>query len=225
MRRTGGGILRKRSNKAWLEALRSEGPQESDAIADLTELLRRSAFFYLRRHSHELKDLAPEEIEALAEDAAQEALMAVRLKLDSFRGEAAFPTWASKFGVGMALSTLRKRQWRDVSLDRLPVGWDQPSAVPVSRDGWHQPELAAERQEIWLAIRDVVENELTEKQRQAFSYILVHGVNAMVVAERMGMTPGAVYKLTHDARRKLLVALGRRGLSKEEIMSAFAAPG
>lgn len=217
--------MRKRTNEAWLEALRPEGPEESDAIADLTELLRRSAFFYLSRHSAELKDLASEEIQALAEDAAQEALMAVRLKLDTFRGEAAFPTWASKFGVGMALSTLRKRQWRDVSLDRLPVGWDQPSAVPVSRDGWHQPELAAERQEIWLAIRDVVQNELTEKQRQAFSHILVHGVNAMVVAQRTGMTPGAVYKLTHDARRKLLAALERRGLSKEEIMSAFAAPG
>ncbi len=217
--------MRKRSNEAWLAELRSGGPEEAGAIADLTELLRRSAFFYLRRHSHDLKDLAPEEIEALAEDAAQEALMAVRLKLDSFRGEAAFPTWASKFGVGMALSTLRKRQWRDLSLDHLPVGWDQPSTVPVSRDGWHRPELAAERQEIWLAIRDVVENELTEKQRQVFSYILVHGVNAMVVAERMGMTPGAVDKLTHDARRKLLVALGRRGLSKEEIMLAFAAPG
>lgn len=151
--------------------------------------------------------------------------MAVRLKLGTFRGEAAFSTWASKFGVGMALSTLRKRQWRDVSLDRFPAEWGPPSAIPVSTDGWQQPELAAERQEIWLAIRDVVENELTEKQRQAFSYILVHGVSAMVVAQRMGMTPGAVYKLTHDARRKLLAALERRGLSKEEIMSAFAAPG
>ena len=225
MRRTGGGILRKRSNEAWLDALRSEGPEESGAIADLTELLRRSAFFYLRRHSHELKDLAPEEIEALAEDAAQEALMAVLLKLDTFRGEAAFTTWASKFGVGMALSTLRKRQWRDVSLDRLPDAWEQPGSVPVSKDGWQQPELAAERQEIWLAIRDVVENDLTEKQRQVFSYVLVHGVNAMVVAQRMGMTSGAVYKLTHDARRKLLVALEKRGLSKAEIISAFAAPG
>lgn len=224
MRRTGGGILRKRSNEAWLTALRSEGPEGSDALADLTELLRRSAFFYLRRHTSELKDLAPEEIQALAEDAAQEALMAVRLKLDTFRGEAAFPTWASKFGVGMALTTLRRRQWRDVSLDQLPTGWEQPSTVPVSKDGWRQPDLAAERQEIWLTIRDVVQNELTEKQRQAFSYILLHGVNAMVVAERMSMTPGAVYKLTHDARRKLLAALERRGLSQEEIMSAFAAP-
>ncbi len=216
--------MRKRSNEEWLQALQSEGSRESDAIADLTELLRRSAFFYLRRHRHELKDLAQEETEALAEDAAQEAVMAVRAKLEGFRGESAFPTWASKFGVGMALATLRKRQWRDVSLDRLPDGWDQPPQTAISRDGWQQPELAAQRHEIWRAIQEVVNNDLTEKQRQVFSYILIHGVNAMVVADRLDMTPGAVYKLTHDARRKLLAALERRGLSKEEILSAFATP-
>lgn len=217
--------LRKRSNEEWLKALQSGGPQEAGALADLTELLRRSAFFYLRRHSRELKDLAPEEIEALAEDAAQEAVMAVRAKLQSFRGESAFPTWASKFGVAMALATLRKRQWRDVSLDRLPDGWEQPPETAISKDGWQQPELAAQRHEVWRAIQEVVNNDLTEKQRQVFSYILIHGVNAVVVADRLGMTPGAVYKLTHDARRKLLAAMERRGLSKEQILSAFAATG
>lgn len=151
--------------------------------------------------------------------------MAVRAKLQSFRGESAFPTWASKFGVGMALATLRKRQWRDVSLDRLPDGWGQPPETAISKDGWQQPELAAQRHEIWRAIQEVVSNDLTEKQRQVFNYILIHGVNAMVVADRLDMTPGAVYKLTHDARRKLLAALERRGLSKEEILSAFATPG
>ncbi len=217
--------MRKRSNEAWLAELGSGGPREAGAIADLTELLRRSAFFYLRRHRHELKDLAQEEIEALAEDAAQEAVMAVRAKLQSFRGESAFPTWASKFGVGMALATLRKRQWREVSLDRLPDGWEQPPQTAIAKDGWQQPELAAQRHEIWRAIQEVVNNDLTEKQRQVFNYILIHGVNAMVVADRLEMTPGAVYKLTHDARRKLLAALERRGLSKEEILSAFATPG
>jgi len=216
--------LRKRSNEEWLQALRSGGPREAGAIAELTELLRRSAFFYLRRHRHELKDLAQEEVEALAEDAAQEAVMAVRAKLQSFRGESAFPTWASKFGVGMALATLRKRQWRDVSLERLPDGWEQPPQTAISKDGWQQPELAAQRHEIWRAIQEVVNGDLTEKQRQVFSYILIHGVSAVVVAQRLDMTPGAVYKLTHDARRKLLAALERRGLSKHEILSAFATP-
>lgn len=151
--------------------------------------------------------------------------MAVRAKLQSFRGESAFPTWASKFGVGMALATLRKRQWRDISLERLSDGWEQPPETAVSKDGWQQPELAAERHEIWRAIQEVANNDLTERQRQVFNYILIHGVNARVVADRLDMTPGAVYKLTHDARRKLLAALDRRGLSKDEILSAFATPG
>lgn len=217
--------LRRRSNEEWLSALDPHGPEDAGVLADLTELLRRAAFFYLRRHSRELKDYAAEEIDALAEDAAQEAVMAVRMKLATFRGESAFPTWASKFAVGKAMATLRKRQWRDVSLDRLPDGWDQPAETAIARDGWQQPELAAERQEVWRAIREAVKDDLTEKQRQVLNYVLIQGVNVVVVAERLGVSPGAVYKLTHDARRKLLVALEKRGWSKEQILSAFATSG
>lgn len=215
--------LRKRSNEEWLHGLGAGDSQEADAVVDLTGILRRVAFFYLRRHSQELKDLAPEEIDALAEDAAQEAVMAVCMKLQGFRGESAFLTWASKFAVWKAMATLRKRQWHDISLDRLADGWGQPTETAIAKDGWQQPELAAQRQEVWQAIREAVENDLTEKQRLIFGYILIHGVNAIVVADHLGMSRGAVYKLTHDARRKLLVALKHRGYSKEETISAFAA--
>jgi len=215
----------KRSNEEWLRALRSGGRDQDAALAELGVILKRAAFFFLQRHRHQLKDLAAEEIEALAEDAAQEAAMAIRMKLDSFRGESAFVTWASKFGVGMALAITRKRQWRDLSLDTAPSGWDQPAAQTVaSRDGWQRPELAAERQEIWRTLRDAIETELTEKQRVAIDYQFLKGVSPLVVADRLGISRGALYKLTHDARRKLRQALEGRGFSAAEMISAFAAP-
>ncbi len=216
--------LRIRTNSQWLTDLRSAGRDQEEALADLREWMRRSAFFYLRRHSHELKELAAEEIAALAEDAAQEAALAVLAKLDAFRGEARFLTWASKFGTGCALVIMRKRQWRDLSLDRLPDGWDESPQTAISKDGWEHPELAAQRQEIWEVMRQVAREDLTEKQRLAFNYILIHGVNAEVVADRLGISAGALYKMTHDARRKFKIALERRGLSKDEILMAFANP-
>ena len=104
------GGARGRSNQGWIEALSSLSPAQDAALADLRAVLLRSAFFYLRRHSRELKNWGSAEIEALAEDAAQEACLQVLNKLDTFRGEARFLTWACKFGVGCALVTLRKRQ-------------------------------------------------------------------------------------------------------------------
>jgi RNA polymerase sigma-70 factor (ECF subfamily) len=214
--------LKDRDDSQWLSDLRSGGIAREEAVADLREWMRRSAFFYLRRHSHELRDLAADEIEALAEDAAQDAALSVLAKLDAFRGEARFLAWASKFGIGCAMLITRKRQWRDLSLDRLPDGWDESPQVAISKDGWEHPELAAQRHEVWEVLRQVAREDLTEKQRLAFNYILIHGVKAEVVAERLGMTAGALYKLTHDARRKFKKALERRGLSKDEILKAFS---
>jgi RNA polymerase sigma-70 factor (ECF subfamily) len=217
--------LRPRTNDEWLHELRSDGGLQAEALADLREYLRYAALFYLRRRGEGLRDVSFDEIEALAEDSAQEGLVAVLEKLDTFRGEARFLTWAGKFSVGRAIMSLRRRQWRDASLDRVPDGWTGPAFDAVSTDGWDHPELAARRQEIWQVIREVANNDLTDLQRQAFIYILVEGAPAQIAAERLGMTPNALYKLTHDARRKLKKSLEQRGWSVEEILSAFAATG
>lgn len=214
-----------RTNEQWLAALRSDGPEQALALADLRECLRRSAFFYLRRHGGDLKDLAAEEIAAVADDAAQEAAVSVLAKLDAFRGEARFLTWAAKFGIGCALAARRRRHWRDVSLERMSAAGAELAAAAVSRDGWGRPELAAQRQEIWAIMQQVTRDDLTERQRTAFSQILVQGVDGELVATQLGISQGALYKLLHDARRKFKKALERRGLSKDEILKTFANPG
>lgn len=215
-----------RSNDDWLDALRASDHEARDAaLVELREYLLRSAFFYFQRHSGELRNWPSSELRALAEDAAQDALLTLISKLDTFRGDARFLTWAAKFGVNYALLVLRRRQWRDVSLDTLPDGWDTAPINAVALDGWTQPELAARRKEIYEALRRAAVRDLTEKQRLVFNYVLLHGVNVEVVADRWGMTSGALHKLTHDARRKLRKALESHGFTMDEILEAFARPG
>ena len=105
----------------------------------------------------------------------------------------------------------------------MPDGWQEPADVAVSANGWEHPDLAAQRQEMWDVIRDVVAQELTQRQRDVLNQVVLNGANAEEVAERMGTSAGALYKMTHDARRKLKAGLLKRGYSTAEILDAFAA--
>jgi RNA polymerase sigma-70 factor (ECF subfamily) len=212
-----------RSNEQWLAELRSDGLEQQQALEDLRRALERAALFYVRRRAPGLKGAADDELESLAQDAAQEATLQVLDKLDSFRGESRFLTWASAIAVGRAMTALRRRLWQDVSLDRMPDGWQEPADVAVSGNGWEHPDLAAQRREMWQVIRDVVAQELTQRQREVLNQVVLNGANAEEVADRMGTSPGALYKMTHDARRKLKAGLLKRGYSTDEILDAFAA--
>jgi RNA polymerase sigma-70 factor, ECF subfamily len=213
--------MSERTNAAWVETLRA---QEPAALADLGRHLERAARFAIRRRLAAAPGVASDELDALAEDSAQEALLLVLKNLGGYRGEARFLTWASAIAVGVALGALRRRLWRDLSLDRMPDGWREPASAATGGGGWEHPDLAAQRAEIWSAIREVVARDLTERQRRFFSLVVIDGVDAEEVAERLGTSPGALYKLTHDARRKLKAGLVARGFATGEILAAFS-PG
>jgi RNA polymerase sigma-70 factor (ECF subfamily) len=216
-------LMADRANDQWLADLRASGTQQAEAIEDLRRALERAALFYVRRRAPGLRGAATDELEALAQDAAQEATLQVLDKLDSFRGESRFLTWASAIAVGRAMTALRRRLWQDVSLDRGPDGWQEPADVAVSGNGWEHPDLAAQRREMWEVIRDVVGRELTQRQRDVLNQVVLNGANAEEVAEQMGTSAGALYKMTHDARRKLKAGLLKRGYTTQEILDAFAA--
>jgi len=166
-----------------------------------------------------------EQIDAIADDAAQEATLAVLAKLSSFRGDAAFTTWASKFGVSGAAEILRRRQWRDVSLEDMPNGWERLVAELEGSDAGGQPDLITQRKEVRQLLLEVVREDLTEKQRQVIAYVLFQGVPPHEVAERIGISRGACYKLGHDARRALKRGIERRGWTCADALAAFSAPG
>ena len=98
--------MRERTNEQWLADLR--GPNSNEALADLYDLLVRG----LRAAFGGYGGGA----EADVGDFAQEALIKISDNLDSFRGESRFTTWAQKIAMNVALTELKRRRWRDVSL-------------------------------------------------------------------------------------------------------------
>jgi RNA polymerase sigma-70 factor, ECF subfamily len=194
---------------AWLAALRGRGTARDEAVARLHALLLRGAHFELARRRRMLAHVSYGELEDLATQAADDALVAVLAKLDTFRGESRFTTWAYKFALFEAGVKLRRRAWqgREVALDA-------DDAPPVRAPG-PSTEDATETAELIAAVRDAVSTCLTPHQREVFSALALNEVPIDVLAERLGTTRGALYKSLHDARRKLRTELARQGLGDD----------
>jgi len=183
-------------SRAWLDALRGDGPAREPAVRRLHTLLYRAAFFQLRSRAS-AQVLRGESIDDVATEAADDALVAVLARLDDFRGASRFTTWAYKFAILEASVSLRRRAWKGREL-------------PLDGDGWHSfalsvdgPDEKVEQLELLNELRAAVEGLLTERQREVFVAVALNGVPIDVVAERLMTTRGAVYKTLHDARRKL----------------------
>jgi RNA polymerase sigma-70 factor (ECF subfamily) len=214
-----------RSNEEWLSELRAdpEGEIQARAIEDLKERLQRGIFYYLSRERSDLQHLSHHEITQMAEDLAQDAVLRVIENLASFRGDSQFTTWATRIAVRVAISDLRRARYKDFSLDDLTADGDTVSATanPVAGDKPTLPERAAERAEIVSKIEAAFANVLTERQYRALLAVTVQGVPLEIVAEQMGTNRNALYKLVHDARRKLRTHLQSQGLSMEYILNLF----
>jgi RNA polymerase sigma-70 factor, ECF subfamily len=183
----------------WIAELR--GPRADAAHARLHALLLRAARFELARRERMLAGVARAEIDDLAEQAAADAMMALLAKLDSFRGESRFTTWAYKFALLEAGVKARRRAWQDREVLLDEADWP---AVAHAAPSAHE---ALEGAELLRAVRDAVRTELTPHQRDVFTALALNGVPIDVLAERLGSTRGALYKTLHDARRKLRAAI------------------
>ena len=193
-------------SRAWLSALRSPGAERDEAIARLHELLLRAARFEVSRRRSALSHVRGEELDDLALQAADDALVAVLAKLDDYRGASRFTTWAYKFALLEASSRLRRRAWqeREVVLDS--DAWTRLGAAAAGG-----PEAEAEASGLLQAVSDCIGGELTEHQRRVLVALAIEGVPIDVLAERLDTTRGALYKTLHDARRRLRAALEERG--------------
>jgi RNA polymerase sigma-70 factor (ECF subfamily) len=181
----------------WVAALRAPAPVGEQAVADLHALLLRGARYELHRRRASLRHIRIDELDDLANQAADDALVAILGKLESFRGASRFTTWAYKFVLLEAGVKARRRAWhdREVALD--------DDASPVLRDARPSAHERLEAAELLAAIGAAVRTELTPHQRQVFCALALDGVPIDVLAERLGTTRGALYKTLHDARRKL----------------------
>lgn len=188
----------------WIAALRSTGADRDQAIADLHALLLRAARFETPRRAAALSDRDRHD---LAMQAADDALMLVLDKLDTFEGRSRFTTWAYKFAIYEAGVKARRRAWQDREVSLEAEAW---SLLPDAGGG---PAAAAEERELLHALEDGIRTALTAHQRNVLVALAVTGVPIDVLAERLGTTRGALYKTLHDARRKLRGHLTNQGLA------------
>jgi RNA polymerase sigma-70 factor, ECF subfamily len=197
-------------SSAWISALRH--PVERDrAIARLHELLLRAARFEVSRRRAALSHVRGEELDDLALQAADDALVAVLGKLDDYRGASRFTTWAYKFALLEAGVRLRRRAWQDREVVLEPEVW------PLMADAGQGPQGQAEANELMLAVTDSIDSCLTEHQREVLVALTLNGVPLDVLTERLNTTRGALYKTLHDARRKLRAELATRGFALDSI--------
>jgi RNA polymerase sigma-70 factor (ECF subfamily) len=158
------------------------------------------------------------------EDFAQDALVKILASLDGFRGESRFTTWARKIAVRVAFTELRRRRWKDVSLQGLLDKYGDGDFTPalLADSSPAPPELAMQGMVAEL-LRELIENELTARQRDAMTAVMAGHMPLEEVARRMGTNRNALYKLLHDARLRLKQLLEMRGLSAADVLAAYDA--
>jgi RNA polymerase sigma-70 factor (ECF subfamily) len=193
-------------SRAWLDSLRAPKPERDRAVARLHDLLLRAARFEINRRRGDQPHLRGDDFDDLAHQSADDALVAVLRKLDDFRGDSRFTTWAYKFALLEAAVNLRRRAWQGRELPLTSDGWEVLVAPGQS------PQARSEGAELLSALRDGIASRLTPHQREVLVATTLNGVPIDVLAERLNTTRGALYKTLHDARRKLRGHLDELGL-------------
>jgi RNA polymerase sigma-70 factor, ECF subfamily len=200
-----------RTDAEWCTQLGGATPDV--ALADLRGLLLRGMQFALASYRVTESDI---------EDFVQDGLMKILQELASYRGEARFTTWAQKVCVRVALTELRRRRWRDVSLDDLVSNSETADFTPDTlMDNSADPGQTTPATMMMATIQRFIAEELTERQRTAMMAVMQGGMPLQEVADRMGTNRNALYKLLHDARQRLQKRMMAEGMTPQELLSMF----
>jgi RNA polymerase sigma-70 factor (ECF subfamily) len=206
-----------RSNEAWLADLQSDGLARETALNDLREIIQKGLPYALSRWL----SLEDPLFQPLVEEVTQETLLRVLDQLNTFEGRSLFTTWVHKIAVRIALTELRRKRWRDASLDELTENEDVPPPPGLLADHQAGPETSAERADMLARVRRILEEELTAKQREALVLLGLQDIPMEEAARKMKTNRNALYKLLHDARLRLKRRLALEGLTPQDILTAF----
>lgn len=196
--------------QVWLRDLRANGSTREETIARLHALLLRAARFEVSRRRASLSHVRGEELDDIALQAADDALVSVLRRLDDFRGQSRFTTWVYKFALLEAGVKLRKRAWQGREISLEPETWEVFSSVGL------RPDEEVAQSELLGAVERGIAEALTSHQRSVLVALAIDGAPIDVLAEQLNTTRGALYKTLHDARRKLRAHLTERGFSLEQ---------
>jgi RNA polymerase sigma-70 factor, ECF subfamily len=203
------GPLLDAESREWLRSLREGGATRDEAVERLHALLLRAARFEVARRRPTLPHVRGDDLNDIALEAADDALVSVLARLDSFRGASRFTTWVYKFALLEAAVKLRKRAWQGREIPLEPETWSLFSSAGL------EPDAELEQTELLATVQSGINEVLTPHQRRVLVALALNGVPIDVLAERLNSTRGALYKTLHDARRKLRKHLQECGLSLE----------
>lgn len=193
----GAGAGPDEESRAWVRRLRPGHPDRQAAVAELHALLLGAARFEVRRRSASAPHLRGGDDADLAQQSADDAVVAVLAKLDGYRGDSRFTTWAYKFALLESAVAVRRRAWQGREIPVTPDRWP----TVVDRHGGAPDDVEA--RERLAAVGVAIDRQLSHHQREVLLALIVNEVPIDVLAERLGSTRGALYKTLHDARRKL----------------------
>jgi RNA polymerase sigma-70 factor (ECF subfamily) len=115
------------ASRRWVEQLHPDHPRHVDAAARLHDVLQRAAAHELHRRRGQLKALSGPELDDVAQQCADDAMMKILARTDDFQGLSRFPTWAYKFVIFEVSSKVARHAWQrhppsleEPTWDRLP---------------------------------------------------------------------------------------------------------
>ena len=206
-----------RTNEQWIAELKESGPTREAALEDLRAIIQKGLPYALSRW------LSPDQpqFNSLVEEVTQETLLRVLDQLGTFEGRSQFTTWVHKIAVRIALTELRRKRWRDSSLDELTENEDVPPPAGLLADTQAGPETSAERADMLARVSRIIEEELTDRQREALVLLGVRDMPMEDAARKLKTNRNALYKLLHDARVRLKSRLSREDIAPYEVLALF----
>ncbi|MFI5692367.1 sigma-70 family RNA polymerase sigma factor [Kribbella sp. NPDC051586] len=197
-------------NRAWVRDLSSGGDRREFASRRLYEILLRAARAEVGRRAARMRLVGPE-LDDVAHQAAADALLAISGKVETFRGDCKFTTWAYKFVIFDVAAKINRHFWQRAGVAFDDEDWERlPARLGV------EPEAHAESWDLMNAVHRAVDEKLTAKQRMVFVALVLNGMSTEVLADQLGATHNAIYKMMFDARRKLRTALIDAGYLAEQ---------
>lgn len=192
----------------WIEGLRDAGARRERTLGELREVLLKVAHRQVHDRRAQLGYATGPELDDLAQQAADDALIAIDGALDGFRGESRFTTWAYKFVVFQVSAKVSHHAWQTEPPSREEFEWGDLSDRPGG-----SPDERVERGELLSELSRAIKEDLTERQRAVFVAIALNELPIDVVALQLGSKRNAIYKNLFDARRALRASLAAAGLS------------
>jgi len=197
---------------SWSQRLNSESSEREAALAELRPILLRG----LRAG---LSGRAGSD-EAFLEDIAQVTLIRINERLDAFEGRSKFTSWALAIALRLAFNELRRKEWKNVSLEELK---NQQAALPEEADRASGADEEMDRRQLAQELREIIQSDLTSRQRDVLLCEL-KGMPQEEIARELGTNRNNVYKIFHDARKALKKALESRGFDRAHFFDSDSTP-